>query len=108
MDFNFSETQGMLRDTLRRYLADNYDFDKRVAMLKHDGGRDPGVWKALAQELGILGAALYSPVFTSAIGNMRDFTLALACFVALMAWKASPWLVVLLAALGGIVLTLLS
>ncbi len=58
MDFNFSETQGMLRDTLRRYLADNYDFDKRVAMLKHDGGRDPGVWKALAQELGILGAAL--------------------------------------------------
>lgn len=63
---------------------------------------------ANAAVVGILGAALYSPVFTSAIGNMRDFTLALACFVALMAWKASPWLVVLLAALGGIVLTLLS
>lgn len=58
MDFNFTETQGMLRDTLRRYLADTYDFDKRVAMLKRDGGRDPGVWKALATELGILGAAL--------------------------------------------------
>lgn len=63
---------------------------------------------ANAAVVGILGAALYSPVFTSAISNMRDFTLALACFVALMAWKASPWLVVLLAALGGIVLTLLS
>lgn len=62
---------------------------------------------ANAAVVGILGAALYSPVFTSAIGNMRDFALALACFVALMVWKASPWLVVLLAALGGVVLTLL-
>lgn len=58
MDFNFTETQGMLRDTLRRYLADTYDFDKRTAMLKREGGRDPGVWAALATELGILGAAL--------------------------------------------------
>lgn len=63
---------------------------------------------ANAAVVGILGAALYSPVFTSAICNMREFALALACFVALMAWRASPWLVVLLAALGGIVLTLLS
>ena len=58
MDFNFTETQSMLRDTLGRYLADNYDFDKRQAMLARDGGRDPGQWKALATELGILGAAL--------------------------------------------------
>jgi len=58
LDFNFTETQGMLRDTLRRYLSDTYDFDKRQAMLRMDGGRDPGVWKALATELGILGAAL--------------------------------------------------
>lgn len=59
---------------------------------------------ANAAVVGILGAALYSPVFTSAIGNMRDFTLALACFVALMAWKVAPWVVVVLAALGGIAL----
>lgn len=58
MDFNFTDTQDMLRDTLRRYLAANYDFDRRAAMLKRDGGRDPGIWKALAGELGILGAAL--------------------------------------------------
>ncbi len=58
MDFNTTETQGMLRDTLRRYLSDTYDFDKRQAMLRREGGRDPGVWKALATELGILGAAL--------------------------------------------------
>ena len=49
---------------------------------------------------GILGAALYSPVFTSAIGDTRDFALSLACFVLLMAWKAPPWVVV--AAVGGV------
>lgn len=61
---------------------------------------------ANAAVVGILGAALYSPVFTSAIGDMRDFTLALACFVLLMAWKMPPWGVVIVAALGGIWLAL--
>lgn len=61
---------------------------------------------ANAAVVGILGAALYSPVFTSAIGDMRDFALALACFVALMAWKAPPWLVVIIAAVGGVGLAL--
>src|SRR3546814_5638685 len=49
---------------------------------------------ANAAVVGILGAALYSPVFTSAIGGMPDFALALICFVALMAWKALPWVAV--------------
>jgi chromate transporter len=56
---------------------------------------------ANAAVVGILGAALYSPVFTSSIANLKDFTLALACFVLLMAWKAPPWAVVIIAALGG-------
>lgn len=62
---------------------------------------------ANAAVVGILGAALYSPVFTSAIGNMRDFALALACFVALVLWRVAPWLVVLLGAIGGVALSLL-
>lgn len=62
---------------------------------------------ANAAVVGILGAALYSPVFTSAIGNMRDFALALACFVALTVWKTAPWLVVTCAAIGGVGLALL-
>lgn len=61
---------------------------------------------ANAAVVGILGAALYSPVFTSAILTMRDFALALAGFVALTVWKAPPWLVVALSALGGIGLAL--
>lgn len=63
---------------------------------------------ANAAVVGILGAALYSPVFTSAIGDLRDFALALACFVLLMAWKAPPWVVVIVAAVGGVGLALVA
>jgi alkylation response protein AidB-like acyl-CoA dehydrogenase len=54
MDFTYTDTQDMLRDTLARFLADTYTFDKRQKMLAMEGGRDPGVWKALATDLGIL------------------------------------------------------
>lgn len=57
---------------------------------------------ANAAVVGILGAALYSPVFIGAIGDMRDFALALFCLVALIAWKIPPWAVVIIAALGGV------
>ena len=57
MDFTYTETQDMVRDTLARFLADTYDFDKRQKMIASDSGRDPGIWKALAQDLGLLGAA---------------------------------------------------
>ncbi len=57
MDFSYTETQDMIRDTLARFLADTYDFDKRGKMIASDAGRDPGIWQALAQELGMLGAA---------------------------------------------------
>jgi alkylation response protein AidB-like acyl-CoA dehydrogenase len=56
MDFTYTETQDMLRDTLARFLADTYDFDKRGKMIASDAGRDPGIWKALANDLGILSA----------------------------------------------------
>lgn len=59
---------------------------------------------ANAAVVGILGAALYSPVFTSAIADLRDFALGLFCFVLLTAWKAPPWVVVVLGALGGVLL----
>ncbi|SNT20144.1 chromate efflux transporter [Tropicimonas sediminicola] len=63
---------------------------------------------ANAAVVGILGAALYDPVFTSAIGGMKDFALALACFVLLTIWKAPPWAVVIVAAAGGAALAVFS
>lgn len=56
---------------------------------------------ANAAVVGILGAALYSPVWTSAVGSKRDFALALAGFLALTVWKAPPWTVVAALALAG-------
>lgn len=51
--------------------------------------------------VGLLLAALYHPVWTSAIRTPMDFGLALAAFALLAFWKWPPWLVVVLTALGG-------
>ena len=58
MNFSFTEEQSLLRDSLASYLADHYDFETRRAALKSEAGWRPGVWKAFAEDLGILGAAL--------------------------------------------------
>jgi chromate transporter len=47
-----------------------------------------------AAVVGLLLAALYTPVWTSAIFGPGDFALGLVAFVALMFWKLPPWLVV--------------
>ena len=54
-----------------------------------------------AAVVGLLLAALYDPVWTSAIHSAGDFGLALAAFLLLMMWRAPPWLVVALCAAGG-------
>ena len=55
-----------------------------------------------AAVVGILAAALYSPVWTGAVLSPHDFALALAGFLLLTVWKLPPWIVVgLLAAIGG-------
>jgi chromate transporter len=54
-----------------------------------------------AAVVGLLAAALYHPVWTSAIAGAADFALALVAFGLLQFWKAAPWLVVGLCALGG-------
>ena len=51
--------------------------------------------------VGLLLAALYSPVWTSAIKGPADYGLALVAFILLALWKWPPWLVVVLPAFGG-------
>ena len=64
-----------------------------------------GFQKALrginAAVVGLLLAALYHPVWTSAIARPADVALALAAFGLLAFWKWPPWLVVVFAAAGG-------
>ena len=59
-----------------------------------------------AAVVGILGAALYKPVWTSAVKGPADFAIALSGFVLLMAWRAPPLVVVGVSALGGIIVAL--
>jgi chromate transporter len=54
-----------------------------------------------ATVVGLLLAALYNPVWTSAIGAPRDFAMALVAFLLLAIWKLPPWLVVVLGALAA-------
>jgi len=51
--------------------------------------------------VGLLLAALYDPVWTSAILSASDFGLAIAAFTLLVFWKTPAWLVVILTALAG-------
>jgi chromate transporter len=59
-----------------------------------------------AAVVGLLGAALYSPIWTSAVQGPQDFAVAMVGFILLMAWKAPPVIVVAVSALGGAVLAL--
>jgi chromate transporter len=54
-----------------------------------------------AAVVGILLAALYHPVWTSAVVARSDVVVALAAFALLMFWRVPPWLVVILCALAG-------
>jgi len=54
-----------------------------------------------AAVVGLLGAALYDPVWISAVQQPADFALGLLGFVLLVVWRAPPLLVVVLGAAGG-------
>jgi chromate transporter len=54
-----------------------------------------------AAVVGLLLAALYRPVWTSAILRPADFAVAVSAFLLLAMWRTPPWLVVVLAAVAG-------
>ncbi|MBI2303149.1 MAG: chromate efflux transporter [Chloroflexi bacterium] len=60
-----------------------------------------------AAVVGLLLAALYQPVWTSAVKTPADFSLALALFGLLVFWRVPPWLLVVFAAIGGAATALL-
>ncbi len=61
-----------------------------------------------ASVVGLLGAALYNPVWTSSVRTPGDFAIALAGFVLLTVWRAPPLAVVIISALGAVAITLTS
>lgn len=61
-----------------------------------------------AAVVGILLAALYNPVWTSAIFTATDVAIVLGAFLVLTFWKWPAWLVVILTALAGAVINALA
>jgi chromate transporter len=65
----------------------------------------PGFQSALsginAMVVGLLGAALYQPVWTSTVSTVPDVCIALGAFVLLSRMRARPWMVVALGAAAG-------
>jgi chromate transporter len=57
-----------------------------------------------AAVVGLLGAALYNPLWTTSVKSSGDFGLAMVGFVLLTVWRAPPLLVVIVSAIGGIAL----
>jgi chromate transporter len=73
--------------------------------------RQPWAQSALrgvnAAVVGLLLAALYNPVWTAGITSGADFALGSAAFLLLFMWKTPPWLVVVLSAAGGALISLI-
>jgi chromate transporter len=60
-----------------------------------------------AAVVGVLGAALYDPVWTTTVHTSRDFGVALVGFVLLVAWRAPPLVVVAFSAIVGTAMALI-
>jgi len=54
-----------------------------------------------AAVVGLLLAAFYDPIWTSAIGSPQDAAFAAILFVLLSYWKLPPWIIVVIGAAGG-------
>ena len=57
MNFDYSDEQQQLADSLQKYLAQNYSFEQRKAILQSASGCSDAVWSTFA-ELGLLALAL--------------------------------------------------
>lgn len=60
-----------------------------------------------AAVVGILLAAFYDPIWTSSVMNTIDFVIAVLLFSLLTFWKAPPWIIVVLGAFSGYLLSIL-
>jgi alkylation response protein AidB-like acyl-CoA dehydrogenase len=70
MDFDYSEEQRLLADTLKRYLATAYSLDARAKIVASTEGYSEDVWATLA-EMGLLGVP-FDPEYGGFGGNAVD------------------------------------
>ena len=76
--------------------------------LRRRAGAQAAMRGVNAAVVGILGAALYNPVWTTSVKGPADFAIALIGFVLLQVWRTPPLVVVILSACGGIAASLVA
>jgi chromate transporter len=69
--------------------------------LRHRTGVRAALRGVNAAVVGVLLAALFTPIWTGAVHSSGDFGLGLVAFLLLTLWAVPPWLVVVLGALAG-------
>src|SRR5579864_592338 len=57
MDFDLTDEEAVLRDSLRRFLSSEHSFERRQSLLREPWGSSPALWRMLAEQ-GVLGAGL--------------------------------------------------
>ena len=78
MDFEFSDEQQQLHDTVDRYLNEQYDFDKFRAVNASAEGWDKATWKGMA-ELGVLAINVPAEQGGLGFGPLENLALMGAC-----------------------------
>ena len=85
MEFNYTEEQLALQDTLQRFISRDYDFDKRKAIFKSELGFSAEAWKQYA-ELGLLSLP-FPEDFGGLGGNAVDVMLVMEQFGRVCSWN---------------------
>jgi alkylation response protein AidB-like acyl-CoA dehydrogenase len=103
MDFSFSEEQTLLRNSLSRYLGDNYTYEDWRKFTRAGDGRDPVHWRQFA-EMGLLAAPLPEIYGGLGGGALESLVVMEECGRALVVEPFVPTVVIgggLLANTGG-------
>jgi hypothetical protein len=100
MNFEFSEEQQQLRDTIDRYLADQYTFEKFRAINATAAGWDQAVWKGLAN-LGVLALNVSAEQGGLGFGPLETLSVMDACGRSLLLEPFLSSAVIATAALGA-------
>src|SRR6266481_3527532 len=100
MDFDLTEEQRLLRESVERLLADHYGFDKRRAYLAEPDGWSRALWSRYA-ELGLLGLP-FAESYGGFGGGPIDVMLVMEAFGRVLALE--PYLATVV--LGGAALQL--
>ncbi|MEU0541591.1 acyl-CoA dehydrogenase family protein [Nocardia sp. NPDC005978] len=84
MDFSFTAEQELLRDTVTEFLTARYQLESSRAAARLGAGWQPELWRSLAEEVGILGAALPESVGGIGGGPVEIMVIAEALGAALV------------------------